>query len=144
MNKRDTCIATLAAACLLLAGACSDDDGDSPAGKDSGGGGADLAPDMGVDLAPPCPSLAGKWKVSKHCDPTYLGVAVTIQQLGCGFTLDPPFTGWAGTIDKQNQVTLSGAASGHNLSCAGALSGKTIILNCTYDKASCAMEMTRQ
>ena len=133
------------AALLLLAWACGDD-GDNGGGVDHG---VDIGPDAGRDAGcdtavAGCPSVAGDWTVTKHCDGTYLGKAVTIQQTACSFTFAAPFAGWTGKIAKSGSITCSGVASSHNLSCTGSLSGKVISLNCTYGTYSCPMDMTRK
>jgi hypothetical protein len=94
---------------LLIVVACSSSS--SPSNGGSGGS---------------CPSVAGTWKITAHCDPSLVGQNAVVTQNGCALTFGAPFSGFTGTVTSDNAITVSGPQS-----CSGTVAASAISMTCT-------------
>lgn len=105
----------LAIACLLIAGCGSDS-------KD--------------EANTTCPSAAGTWTVSNHCDASLIGLSAAVTQQGCTLSFAAPFNAFTGQVAADGKVSLSGPQT-----CTGTLADDTIELACT--PGTCPVVLTR-
>jgi len=73
-----------------------------------------------------CPSMAGTWTVTEHCEAPVVGSQVVVTQFGCDITSvwDGSAT-FTGTIDESGNSTISGNPGGGPITCTGSVSGNT-------------------
>ncbi|MGC4086988.1 MAG: hypothetical protein QM756_03620 [Polyangiaceae bacterium] len=153
MNKRFLSLLPLCVVWFAQVGCGSDDDG-SPSGSggkavSSGGatstgsggkaaasGGTTTAASGGSSSAA-CPSLAGSWTVNKHCQASYVGTTVMVNQTGCTATV--PAYGFSGTVGANGELNFSGTGA----TCTGAATGNTITEQCTVLGTPCTVVLTR-
>ena len=83
-----------------------------------------------------CPSAAGSWTVTKHCEASLVGMTATVAQESCALSFAAPFNGFTGEVSADGGVTLNGPQS-----CTGALSNDAIELTCT--PGTCLVTLSR-
>ncbi|HET9932752.1 MAG TPA: hypothetical protein VFQ35_18740 [Polyangiaceae bacterium] len=83
-----------------------------------------------------CPSLAGAWTVTKHCDASLVGMTATVNQQTCSLSFASPFNGFSGQVTADGAVTLSGPQS-----CTGSVANDAIDLTCT--PGTCLVTLSR-
>jgi hypothetical protein len=95
--------------------------GDADGDGDGGGGG------LG------CVSIDGDWVVVSHCEPTLAGVEVGVIQTGCDIATTGAFDNFAGAVDQDDNLTLSGTAfaGGDLIECAGSAAPTELTFACT-------------
>lgn len=103
-------VATLAVAFVL--GCEADDSGTT------GTGGGD------------CPNQSGVWTLTEHCQPDYVGVSMTLTQLGCSLSQIDPWEGWSGTVAADGSMTWSGPAGEQDMTCHATVSGDSMTVSC--------------
>jgi hypothetical protein len=88
-----------------------------------------------------CPSVAGTWKIVRHCEASLVNQTVTVGQTGCDITYADPFTGWTGTISAAGLVTAKGPAGPAQMTCNGTVIGAAWTLACAPD---CQVTLQKQ
>jgi hypothetical protein len=114
----------LFAGAVLLA-ACSSSSTDDSAAANGGSSGA-----VG------CPNVSGVWKVAAHCDPSLVGMSVTVTQTDCSLTFAAPFDGFSGSVTADGKVALSGPQT-----CTGEASATAISMICS--PGTCQVTLAR-
>jgi hypothetical protein len=77
-----------------------------------------------------CPSFAGSWRITDHCQTSYVGAIMNVSQTACSFTAGPPFDGFGGSVSMSGSVMLSGMIEGSTIRCTGQLNGDNASLAC--------------
>jgi hypothetical protein len=88
-----------------------------------------------------CPNISGTWKVTSHCVSSYVGQTFPVAQSGCNFTTGDPFSGFTGTVNANNQVTIVSPQGASTLSCNGAVAGSVIAFSC---QPPCSVTIQKQ
>lgn len=83
-----------------------------------------------------CPSVAGSWTVTKHCESSLVGMSASVTQQSCALTFAAPFNGFTGQVSADGGVTLSGPQS-----CSGTFANDAIDLTCT--PGTCLVTLSR-
>ena len=114
---RKVVMRSLVIGCLLVVGCSSSSTDDKPSNGN-------------------CPSAAGSWTVTKHCEASLVGMTATVAQESCALSFAAPFNGFTGEVSADGGVTLNGPQS-----CTGALSNDAIELTCT--PGTCLVTLSR-
>ena len=75
---------------------------------------------------PGCPDVSGTWTVSKHCEASLVGEALSVTQRDCALTFAAPFDSFMGSVTSTGQITLSGPQS-----CTGSASSTAVNMICS-------------
>jgi hypothetical protein len=108
---------------VLVLGACGSSSSSSSTTTTTGDGGGS------------CIDLAGTWKITAHCDASFIGQSVVVTQSGCMLSFAAPFNGFSGTTSGSS-VALSGAQT-----CNGNATDTSISMSCT--PGTCAVALAR-
>jgi hypothetical protein len=111
----------LCAAALALVLACG-----SSSSSDGGGGGGGGG----------CPSVAGTWNITGHCDPSLVGQSLVVTQTGCSLSFAAPFNGFTGTLTSDGKIAVTGPQS-----CSGTATASAISMSCT--PGTCTVTLAR-
>ena len=97
-----------------------------------------------------CPNVAGTWTLTKHCDPTAVGLNITVEQSGCALTVvfksDNETNLFTGTVKNDGSVVTTGTVNGETMTCTGAFSGASLSESCSVpsgDIISCDVDATK-
>lgn len=87
-----------------------------------------------------CPSIAGNWQITQHCQSSFVSQTVTISQNGCDLTAFSTWSGWTGKVEENGAIYMAGMAGDDPMSCTGMASGSTINASCN---PTCDVTLTR-
>jgi phage baseplate assembly protein gpV len=83
-----------------------------------------------------CPSVAGTWNITAHCDASFIGQSVAVTQTDCALSFAAPFNGFMGTVTSDGTLTLSGPQT-----CTGTVTSSSISMTCT--PGTCVVTLAR-
>jgi phage baseplate assembly protein gpV len=83
-----------------------------------------------------CPSVAGTWNITAHCDASFIGQSVVVTQTDCTLSFAAPFNGFTGTVTSDDKLTLSGPQT-----CTGMVTASSISMTCT--PGTCVVTLAR-
>ncbi|MBZ0120602.1 MAG: hypothetical protein K8H88_26650 [Sandaracinaceae bacterium] len=88
-----------------------------------------------------CPSLAGSWQVTAHCDSSAVGTVWALTQNGCGLSV--PEINFTGVVDADGMVSLQGTPSPEAgfQDCSGTSSAAAINMQCNE---TCGVSLVRR
>ena|ERR1700761_2991418 len=125
MEQRGNVLRWIALALTLASSGCGSDDDDEMNSEASSG---------------ECPSLAGTWTITMHCNGGAIGMAVHVTQGGCTLMLDGVFDGYAGSLTSNGSFNLRGPSTGPAVTCGGVATNRSITETCS---PNCVVTLNR-